>query len=53
MGQSDQETDPRRRMPTVLWLILGLIAIAAFAAVVFLMFGHGPPNAVGPPPGAP
>ncbi len=53
MGETDPETDPRRRIPTVLWLILGLILIAVFAAVVFLLFGHGPLHAVGPPAGAP
>ena len=53
MGESDPETDPRRRIPTVLWLILGLILVAVFAAVVFLLFGHGPPHAVGPPAGMP
>jgi uncharacterized membrane protein YgaE (UPF0421/DUF939 family) len=53
MGGVDQEPDPRRRIPTVLWLILGLILVAMFAAVVFLLFGHGPPHALGPPAGAP
>ena len=53
MGETDPETDPRRRIPTVLWLILGLILVAAFAAVVFLLFGHGPPHAFGPSAGTP
>lgn len=47
------EPDPPRRAPTLLWLCLGLATIVAFAAVVFLMFGHAPTHVVGPPPGAP
>lgn len=53
MDDSDLETDPRRRKPTVLWLLLGIGVVVVFAAVVFLMFDRGPPRAVGPPPGAP
>jgi hypothetical protein len=52
MDESDLEPDPNRQMPTVLWLILGLTLMAAFAALVFLLFDHGPPHAIGPPPGA-
>ncbi len=53
MGGSDLETDPRRRVPTVLWLILGLVLVALFVAVVFLLLGHGQTHTFGPPAGAP
>jgi hypothetical protein len=47
------EPDPPRGTPTILWLMLGLGTIVAFAAVVMLLSGRGgPPRAVGPPPGA-
>ena len=47
------ETDPPRRTPTVLWLMLGLILVVIFVGVVFLLHGHVMPGAVGPPAGAP
>ncbi len=53
MGETDPETDPRRRIPTALWLILGFILVAAFAAVIFLLFSHGPSHAFGPSAGTP
>ncbi len=38
----------------VLWLMLGLVLVALFAAVVVMMGGHVfAPHAVGPPAGAP
>jgi hypothetical protein len=52
MEESDLEPDPRHRKPALLWLILALVVMAAFAALVFMLFGHGPPHAVGPPAGA-
>lgn len=53
MDGTDLEPDPRKRVPTALWWILSLILAAVFAALVFLLFGHGPPHVVGPPAGAP
>jgi hypothetical protein len=50
---SDLEPDPRRRVPTVLWLMLGLVLVVLFATVVALLGGHIAPRAVGPPAGAP
>jgi hypothetical protein len=54
MNESDLEPDPKRRVPTLLWLMLGLVIVVAFAAAVVLLGGHvSPPRAIGPPPGAP
>ena len=53
MDDSDQEPDPRRRVPTVLWLMLGMVVIVLFAAAVVILGGHAPLHAVGPPAGAP
>lgn len=53
MDGSDLDPDPRRRVPTVLWLVLGLVLIVLFAAVVGILGGHISPRALGPPPGAP
>ena len=51
---SDHEPDRKRRAPTVLWLMLGLLVVVLFAAVVVLLGGHvSAPRAVGPPAGAP
>jgi hypothetical protein len=53
MDDSDLEPDPRHRVPTLLWLMLGLVLVVAFAAAVVLLSGHAPPRVIGPPPGAP
>jgi hypothetical protein len=53
MDDSDLDPDPRRRVPTTLWLMLGLVLIVLFAAVVAVLGGHISPRAVGPPPGMP
>jgi hypothetical protein len=47
------EPDPRRSVPTTLWLMLGLVLIVLFAAVVVILGGHVSPRAVGPPAGTP
>ena len=47
------ETDPRRRKPAVLWLLLGIGVVVAFAALLFLLHDRAPKHAVGPPAGAP
>jgi hypothetical protein len=52
MGDTDEEPDPSKRVPTVLWLMLGLILVVVFAAAVFALGDHRP-RAVGPPAGAP
>jgi hypothetical protein len=54
MDDSDIETDPRRRVPMVLWWLLAVALVALFAAVVVMLGGHVfAPPAVGPPAGAP
>lgn len=53
MDDSELEPDPRRRKPTILWLLLGIGVVVIFSALVFVMAGHAPPHAVGPPPGQP
>lgn len=47
------DPDPPRRTPVIVWWMLGLAVIVAFAAVVFMLRGHGAPVAVGPPAGRP
>jgi hypothetical protein len=53
MDDSDRERDPNHRVPTILWLMLGLVLVVLFATVVVLLGGHVSPRAVGPPPGTP
>ena len=54
MGETDQEPDPSKRFPTVLWLMLGLLVVVVFAAVVIITGGQiRPKGAFGPPAGAP
>jgi hypothetical protein len=51
MGQTEQEPDPGRRVPTFLWMALGLLVVMAFVAAVVVL-GHGKPRSVGPSAGA-
>jgi flagellar basal body-associated protein FliL len=53
MGDSDQEPDPKRRVPTLLWVMLGVVLVVLFATAVAVLGGHIGPHAVGPPAGAP
>ena len=53
MDDSDLEPDPKHRVPTILWLMLGLLLVVLFVAAVFILGGHMAPRAIGPPPGAP
>ena len=53
MGDTDQEPDPSKRVPTALWLMLGILLVVAFAAAVLITGGATTPKAVGPPAGAP
>jgi hypothetical protein len=54
MDESDLEPDPKHRVPTILWLMLGLVIVVLFAAVVVMLGGHLlSPRVIGPPPGAP
>jgi hypothetical protein len=53
MEDSDLDPDPRRRVPTILWLMLGVVLVVLFAAAVVILGGHVAPRAVGPPAGAP
>ncbi|HEY4030497.1 MAG TPA: hypothetical protein VGM25_09160 [Caulobacteraceae bacterium] len=53
MDDSDFDPDPRRRVPTTLWLMLGLVLVVVFGAAVLMLLGHGPLHAVGPPAGTP
>ena len=52
MGETDEEPDPSKRVPTALWLMLGLLAVVVFVVAVFVLGDHKP-KAVGPPAGAP
>jgi hypothetical protein len=52
MGETDHEIDPRRRVPTFLWLVLGLFVVVVFAGLLML-HGHPHTSAVGPPAGSP
>jgi hypothetical protein len=53
MGGSDPDPDPRHRVPTLLWLMLGLVLVVLFATLVAVLGGHIAPRALGPPPGSP
>ena len=53
MGETDEEPDPSKRVPTALWLMLGLVLVVVFIAVVFVTGKAIKPKAVGPPAGAP
>ncbi|MGZ3273365.1 MAG: hypothetical protein ACXU82_19790 [Caulobacteraceae bacterium] len=53
MDESDFEPDPRHRVPTILWLMLGLLLVVLFAAAVIILGGHFAPRSVGPPAGTP
>ncbi len=52
MGQTDHEPDPNRRIPTVLWLMLGIVVVALFVLGIIAV-GHHTPKAVGPSAGGP
>jgi len=53
MNDSDLDPDPRRRVPTSLWLMLAVVLIVLFAAVVIILGGHVSPRSLGPPAGSP
>lgn len=38
MDQSEVETEPRKKVQTLVWLILAALLVAAFASVVALMW---------------
>ena len=50
MGQTDH--DPDRRVPSFLWLMLGLVLVMLFVGGVMLVGRHAP-TPVAPSPGAP
>ncbi len=53
MGETDHEPDPRRQVPTFLWMILALF-LAALLAAILVLHGHpGGRSVYGPPAGAP
>ncbi|MDB5460753.1 MAG: hypothetical protein JWO72_2494 [Caulobacteraceae bacterium] len=52
MGQTDQEPNSQRKVPTFLWVVLGLFVVLAFAAAVAL-HRPGPPPVYSPPAGSP
>jgi hypothetical protein len=52
MDDSDLEPDPKQPVPTILWLMLGLLLVVLFVAAVLILGGHVGPRAVGPPAGA-
>lgn len=53
MGQTEQEPDPRKRVPTALWFGLGLLVACLLAAVVVLHGHPGGKSVYGPPAGGP
>jgi hypothetical protein len=53
MGESETETDPRRKIPTLLWVMLGVVILLVFVAGIALVGRPHPTHAVGPPAGAP
>ena len=53
MGATDHEPDPSKRIPTAVWLFLGLAVVVAFAVLAIAMGGHTQHKAVGPPAGSP
>ncbi len=53
MDKADLEPDPKHRVPTILWLMLGVLLVVLFAAAVIILGGHFAPHAVGPPAGTP
>ncbi len=53
MDDADRDPDRKRRIPTLVWLMLGLLLVALFATVVIILGGHVGLRAVGPPAGSP
>jgi hypothetical protein len=53
MGQTDQEPNPRRRVPTFLWMALSLVAVLAFVVMAVAIFRPHPPQVFAPPAGSP
>ena len=53
MADLEQEPDPKYRVPTLLWLMLGVVLVVLFATAVIVLGGHMAPHSVGPPAGAP
>jgi hypothetical protein len=49
MDQSEVETAPERKIPTLVWVILAVVLVALFALGVFLL---GRPSGVMAPPPA-
>jgi hypothetical protein len=52
VGQTDQEPNSRHKVPTFLWVALGVLVVLAFAATVML-HRPGPPPVYAPPAGSP
>jgi hypothetical protein len=52
MGAEDREPNPRRQVPTLLWVMLGCVLVVVFVAAVFVV-GRGHPKTVGPSAGSP
>jgi hypothetical protein len=52
MGSTDQESDPSKRIPTIIWLVLGIVCVLVFVVMAELTGGHLQRKAVGPPAGA-
>jgi hypothetical protein len=53
MDESETETDPRRRIPTLLWVMIGAIVVLLFVGGVAWIGRPHPTHAVGPPAGSP
>ena len=50
--EPDPDRDPERRVPTFLWMVLGVLVVLVFAAVI-LAYRPSNPSVYGPPAGAP
>ena len=53
MDDLDLEPDPKHRVPTILWLMLGLLLVLLFASAVIILGDHFAPHSVGAPAGTP
>jgi hypothetical protein len=53
MDEPETDPDPRRRIPTLPWVMLGAVVLLVFILGIILVGRPHPTHAVGPPAGAP
>ncbi len=51
-GEPDPETDPERRSPTAIWLVLSALAALIFFALAVVIFRPHAPQVFAPPAGS-